>query len=333
MRVSAESYNGVLMPYRAPDGTLQDVLPLVESETGIGVIPVEVSDVKGEFGTAPGAIPARIVSGPYLDADGTLQEPIPIMIDGSGYDPDAEAFFERLTTPPTTERKALYNTLIVDLKSAGVWEKLDALYILAAADAQAARQNLVAGAYNLTAVGSPLFTADRGYAGDGVGAYLTTGLTPSGAGNYKLTSAHMSMWSRSDIVSTAATISAPISAISARNALASRYSGNNADVRLNTSVATALAAGAAVSNLGFSCASRAGTTVSLEVAGVSAQSTTTATHLPDGAFTLLADSVNATMRYWPGQLASMSCGGALTTQERDALRVALNAYLVTVGAA
>ncbi|WP_336802535.1 hypothetical protein, partial [Kaistia sp. MMO-174] len=74
-------------------------------------------------------------------------------------------FFARLTNQPTTARKKLYNDLIVSLKTAGVWAKLDALYVLAAADAQAARQNLVANAYNISASGSPVFTADRGYTG------------------------------------------------------------------------------------------------------------------------------------------------------------------------
>lgn len=100
----------------------------------------------------------------------------------------------RFTAPPTNARKALIDTLIGSLKTGGVWAKLDALYVMAAADSQAARRNWIADAFNLTAVSSPTFTADRGYAGDGATANLSTGVAPNALTRFAQNSAHLSAW-------------------------------------------------------------------------------------------------------------------------------------------
>ncbi|WP_143145851.1 hypothetical protein [Devosia enhydra] len=102
----------------------------------------------------------------------------------------------RFTTPPTPERKVLINTLVGSLIDAGVWAKLDGLWLLAAADAQAGRRNWIQNAYNLTAVNSPAFAADRGYTGNGSSSYLDTGLVPSTFGGlYALNDASFGYWS------------------------------------------------------------------------------------------------------------------------------------------
>ncbi|MVO95073.1 hypothetical protein [Rhizobium leguminosarum] len=104
----------------------------------------------------------------------------------SGLDADVAAFLARLTTPPTTDRASLYNTLILSLKSAGVWSKLDALYIFAAADSQAAGLNLVNSNFTCTPFSSPTFTPDRGYAGDGSTSYVDTNYDTGDSANIKL---------------------------------------------------------------------------------------------------------------------------------------------------
>jgi len=87
------------------------------------------------------------------------------------YHPEADALFARMSTQPDAARKALINALIGALKASATWNKLDYLYIFAAHTAQAARLNWVANDA-LTSVSAPLFTADRGFKGDGVGAHL-----------------------------------------------------------------------------------------------------------------------------------------------------------------
>ena len=55
-----------------------------------------------------------------------------------GFSPQALALFARMSTPPTGARKVAINRLYNDLISAGTLSKMDALYVFAAADSQAA---------------------------------------------------------------------------------------------------------------------------------------------------------------------------------------------------
>jgi hypothetical protein len=112
------------------------------------------------------------------------------------YGPESEGFFSRLATQPTTARKNLYDTMISALVAAGVWAKLDALYILAAADQATALTNLVQSSYGGSATNSPTFTADQGFAGGGT-KYISTGFNPTTASAAKFTrnSASIFVWS------------------------------------------------------------------------------------------------------------------------------------------
>ena len=132
---------------------------------------------------------------------------VPIVISDKGtrfvveglFDSDAIALFDRMTVEPDVNRKAAISTLVTSLKSAGIWAKLDALYVLAAHDAQAARLNWVQDAFNLTPVNAPVFTVDRGYKGDGVAAYLESGFNPTvGSPKFSQNSNGFGAWCLSD---------------------------------------------------------------------------------------------------------------------------------------
>src|SRR5262252_6152224 len=74
----------------------------------------------------------------------------------SAYDSASLAIFAAFSTPPDTTRKGVIDTCVRALKSAGVWTKLDVLYLFAAADSQAARVNWKnPGTYDGTATNSP----------------------------------------------------------------------------------------------------------------------------------------------------------------------------------
>lgn len=62
---------------------------------------------------------------------------------GGAVPPEARALMARMTTAPSASRARAIATLVRTLKAAGIWSKLDLLYILAAHDAQAARLNWV----------------------------------------------------------------------------------------------------------------------------------------------------------------------------------------------
>ncbi len=115
---------------------------------------------------------------------------------GRSYSAESLALFARFTTPPPFSRRPLIDNLIVSLKAAGVWTKLDAFYVLAVTDAQSAQRNWKEDAYNLTPTNSPVFTTDRGYACNGSSNYLATGFDPTTAvgGKFALNNMYMGLW-------------------------------------------------------------------------------------------------------------------------------------------
>jgi hypothetical protein len=102
---------------------------------------------------------------------------------------EASAYVARMTVTPSDPRCALIDNYVGALKTAGIWTKLDALYIHAAADQQSALLNAVQNAYNETIVGTVTFTTDRGLKSSlQSGAnYLTTGFNPTSASSPKFT--------------------------------------------------------------------------------------------------------------------------------------------------
>ena len=115
----------------------------------------------------------------------------------SSVDAAATALIARMSPAPDTTRQGHINTLIVALKAAGVWDKTDILYVLAAHDAQAAGLNWKAATFELTLTNAPTFTTDRGYAGDGSTSYLDTGYNPASASvGMALNDAHIGVYAR-----------------------------------------------------------------------------------------------------------------------------------------
>ena len=113
---------------------------------------------------------------------------------GAVYTAQALALFAAMTTPPTTARKILINTAISSLLTAGIWNNLDVLYVLAAANAQASLLNWVAPTGFVAAgVNSPAFVADQGYTGNGSTSYVRSNFTLSTQA-VKLTQNNASVW-------------------------------------------------------------------------------------------------------------------------------------------
>lgn len=151
-----------------------------------------------------------------------------------GLDMDAKIAFSAMTVQPSGARKRLYSNLIKALKTSGVWSKLDVFYITATHDAQAARLNLKnPGTFTLSLVSAPTFTADHGYAGDGIDDALDTGFTPlTQAVQSTLNNTSLGLWSR-----TSAQALAPIGAEAGGTAVAFVRPRNTSDAavwRVNT---------------------------------------------------------------------------------------------------
>lgn len=253
---------------------------------------------------------------------GQIQSPA---LYASTFLPESLALFARFTTPPDDARKVLINNFISALIAGGVWAKLDALYVLAAADNQAARQNWVQNLYNATAVSSPTFVADRYYAGDGTTSYLSTGFNPTTASSPKFTqnSAHLGHWSLSSLANAGST-SFDVGQTQAR---ISRLTSGQAEVRPNVSVVTTNISG---SYPGSTIWSRSGAAAYAAYAqGVNAGSGTTASTAPQNSVFRICSVVAA---FGVNQEAIMHIGGDLSAGEVSTFYAAQLAYLQGVGA-
>jgi hypothetical protein len=92
------------------------------------------------------------------------------------FDSDAQAFFDRVTTAggtlTTTEKQAV-NQLVLDMKSAGIWSSMKAVYPMVGASAAACAQNLKSSSFT-GAFSSGWTFASTGVNGNGTSAYFDT---------------------------------------------------------------------------------------------------------------------------------------------------------------
>ena len=137
----------------------------------------------------------------------------------------------------STGRKDLLDTLIKNLKTDGIWAKIDRLWLLAAENTASALVDLK-GLVSATAVGPPSFSADDGYTGNGSSHYINTNFSPSANGvNYTTNAGCFGVW---DVSTTPATGTIPIG-ISYFGHLSDatiRYTDSNSYWRVNSSSAT-----------------------------------------------------------------------------------------------
>jgi hypothetical protein len=95
----------------------------------------------------------------------------------AAYDPDAQAFFNRVSAATgvlTTTEKNAVNQLVLDLKSYGIWTKLDAAYPMVGSSAAACAQNLKSSSYTLEFLGGWVYNSS-GIVPNGTNTYARTG--------------------------------------------------------------------------------------------------------------------------------------------------------------
>lgn len=97
------------------------------------------------------------------------------------FDIDAEAFFDRVTaaggTLSATEKNAV-NTLVKQMKSDGIWTKMEAIYPMVGASAAACSQNLKSSSFTGTFTSGWTF-ASTGVTGNGSSTYFDTTFNPA----------------------------------------------------------------------------------------------------------------------------------------------------------
>jgi len=124
-----------------------------------------------------------------------------------GFDADYQAVLDQASslgyTAPSASQQTLQNTLVEDLKTAGVWDKLDVFYVFATdGDSDYATLNWKSPtSFQTTKVNSPTFTANGGFTGNGSSSYLDTNFDPSVSGvNYTLNDASISIWNNTFVL-------------------------------------------------------------------------------------------------------------------------------------
>ena len=117
----------------------------------------------------------------------------------ASFDADAVAFFTRVTTAggslSNTEKVAV-NQLVLDMKSAGIWTAMKAIYPMVGSSAAACAQNLKSSSFTGTFTSGFTF-ASTGVTGNGTSAYFDTNYNPVTNG-LSVSSAHISAYTRQD---------------------------------------------------------------------------------------------------------------------------------------
>lgn len=244
---------------------------------------------------------------------------------------EAEALVARMAVQPAPARKALIDTLVGSLKASGVWAKLDALYILAAHDAQAARLNWIADQWALSPSGAPAFTVDRGYTTDGVDDSLSLGVGATAFTWFQRNSATLAIWSRSNRLDLGAGTIGNAATTGARITLIPRNASGAIGSRLNSSTATG--GGTVATGWGLTAVTRTSSTaVQHYKDGVASGAAGSATSAALTSATLSIGSAEGTS-FGENQFQMAAFGGAFTAQEHAEFHAAVSAYLTALGVA
>jgi hypothetical protein len=247
---------------------------------------------------------------------------------GTSYAAESQLIFAAFTTSPTTARKNLIDACVVSLKSAGVWTKLDALYLYAAADSQAAKINWKApGTFTCTEVNAPAFTADQGFTGAST-QYLDSSFVASSAPTpkYVLNSASAFAWSLSDLIIGAPILGDDGSAVTVifpKRAGA----GNKFGIRVNKffDISSTNVPGTAIGLFEVDCDAA---TVNGYINGALFY---TVAQTPSGVPTTSLKLLRGAGLDWTGQIASSGFGSQFSAADNTALYNALRTYLTGVG--
>lgn len=248
---------------------------------------------------------------------------------GPSYEAETEAFLAAMSVAPDDTRKEAYDAFVVAMKAAGLWAKADVISLLAAHDAQAARLNLKnpgTGAGQVwSAVNSPTFTTDRGFAGDGATSYLDLGIGFASLSNYTLNDCCALIWSLTD---SAGAVRDFGSASSVNAFIEGRSAGGNLNIRANQASANAAAT---PNSLGFFGYDRSGASAlkAFKNGTALATHTTASSSLGTGNITIGRGNVTYSAR----QIAAAFIGAHLTDAEHSALYNAYAAWMSAVGAA
>jgi hypothetical protein len=113
---------------------------------------------------------------------------------GFAYDSTYQSILDYATTNdytlPNDAQKLKQNQLLIDLKAAGIWNKLDTFALFATNGSSQFALIDWKRLINYEAVSNPVFTTNEGFTGNGTASYIDTKFNPTiGTNNYKLNNA------------------------------------------------------------------------------------------------------------------------------------------------
>lgn len=227
-----------------------------------------------------------------------------------------------------------YTRLIDGLVQDGIWNILDQLLIFATDTSANALLNLKSRSFVPTAVSSPTFTADQGYAGDGAASYIDTNFTPSTAGgNFTQDSASIGVYGRTNRTTDALTDAFGCQNVGATSniEMIAVVGGNQLSPMLNDATGGANFANSTAR--GMYVFSRTGSAnFALHKNGASMGTmTATSVALPDRAIFVGGRNVGYFNRGTTDQHSAWFIGGGLTATQMTKIASRINTYMTALG--
>ena len=224
---------------------------------------------------------------------------------------------------PSALQQTLQNTLVTDLKTAGVWDKLDALYVFATdGDSDYATLNWKSPSNNeADKVNSPTFTENRGFTGASL-KYIDTNFQQDQGVKHKQNNASFGVYTWSDI----ATEQQNFFSVDGSGFTRLRKRGSSSSNRLNCLAPTP---NVRVSTLTTAQLCGIQRTSSTELSGLSGDSTFTTTGI---ATSVARDNDNFTLfkfgaSYSTGECGLAWIGGSFTLTEWQDYVSAVETYI------
>jgi hypothetical protein len=240
-------------------------------------------------------------------------------------DADWLAYYNRVIAAggslTTTEQNAT-KTLVADLKSAGIWSAMKAIYPMVGASAAACAQNLKSSSFTGTFNGGWTFSS-TGAVPNGTTGYMDTGLNPSTVfgSNY----AHESFYSRTN--NTSGTILQGVSGGGVRFDMGYDAGNLTPFVAIGSSGSTL---GVDTSSLGFVLAYRTGASAGKMLRNnvLKVTMTDTFTSYPSANYWLAARNPGLFLKFFENAFSSI--GDTLTDTQAGNLNTAVTAFQTTL---
>ena len=249
----------------------------------------------------------------------------------NGFDADYQAVLDYGTTQgytlPSASQQVLQNQLVVDLKAAGVWSKLDTFGVFATDGSGDFALIDWIRVSNYTAVNSPTFTVNQGFQGNGVSSYIDMLYNPSvDAVNLALDNNHIMAYN----LNATATSGAMISSFGTSYLELINDNGSTRLISFNMSTLGETPALPLNEQDGCFISSRDNSAnyIIYKNASVLATATRPSSSIANAAMRLLARSNNTI--YGVGELSFASVGSNLSATEAPDFYTALNTYMTSI---